>query len=953
LNASCATRAGAFVAVDFETTGLDPETDRIIELGAVRYREGSVVGSYHRLVNPGRPLPWRVAQLTGLSDATLEAQPGIREALPGFVEFIGQDRVIGHNLSFDLGFLVSEMRRAGMRPLDLGATGLDTLSLARALMPARPGHSLGTLVSELGLADGDERRHRALDDAAASGRLLLWLYAHAATYAPAVLRAARDWLAPAREQMRGLSDFVDEVLERPAAAARRPAATPGGSVPSPDLSLPCVARGGLASLLPELFEPGGLLSRVLAGFEPRPQQARMAQAIARVLGAGGTLAVEAGTGIGKSLAYLAPALAVAEGESEKVVVSTNTITLQDQLVERDLPLLSAALGRPVRFATLKGRPNYLCMRKWYEELGAALTADTAERLFVLRVLFWQATTETGDNAELNLMGEEDALWRLVSGDEGCWGSACPYSSRCYLTRARQRAEQADLVIANHALVCANLAAGGRLLPEHRRLIIDEAHHFEAVATDHLGLSVRRGELVALIGGASGRGFRAPRVLAAPGQQGWPSEAELSELAVASQRAQAAARTLFDGIAAAVGELRGPGDLESSSLQIPYREGMQGLPEGTFEVSRTAWEALGRLGRLLGAVAGRAPADAAAAAEVANLARAVSLQAAALDALGRADQKDWVYWLEDGPGGHALCGAPIDVGPILRERLWPELHSAALVSATLAVMERFDHTLGRLGLGGGSGDDRPGSLLLRSPFDYRRQALLCVPTDLPEPGAGGGEGDRSYVAAAAEYLADLLPAVGGRALALFTSYRMLRQVYAKVAAELAGRGLNVLAQGIDGGRTRLLRALRTEERVVVFGTSTFWEGIDVRGPQLSCLVIARLPFPRPDDPLVAARQDRLEREGQSSFAHYSLPQAVLRLKQGFGRLIRSGEDHGAVVILDGRLLRRQYGRVFLDSLPEATRYYGPSAQTIARVTSWLQGDGATGVRWVDDRRPSEV
>lgn len=952
---------GVFVVLDLETTGLDPETDRVVELAAVRHCGPVVLDTFEALVNPGVPLPPAVSRLTGLSDADLQGRPDIGRVLPGLLDFLGRDRLAGHNLRFDLAFLQAEAQRSGRSLPDWSREAIDTLTLARTLLPSRSSHSLAALAEELALPVGFGRRHRAAADAGATGQLLMWLRDQALSYPRPVLAAARDWLAPAREQMSGTWAFFEEVLDRSAAPGARPAVA--APPPQQARTQPAVGRGQLAGRLEEVFPAGGLLSGVMTEFEPRPQQAEMARAVAKALRDGGALAVEAGTGIGKTLAYLAAALATAEAESapEKVVISTKTVTLQDQMVERDLPLLAAALGRPVRHAVLKGRGHYLCLRRWQEELGTSLVADEPMRRFMLRLIFWEARTRTGDSSELNLTREEEGCWPLVASDEGCHGAQCEFGSRCYVTRARARADQADLVIVNHALLCANLGSGGRLLPEHRCLIIDEAHDFESVATDHLGLRCRAGELGALLGWAGGPGLRGPGLPSAPGAGGWPSAAELAELPVLLRRAQAAVRTFEAALGAGVQRLRGPADGDGASLEVAYRARMEGLPPGVYEATMAAAEAMDRLGAALASLAARAPDGDPAGAGWAGWGRSVGLAAAALGSLGRAERADWVYWLESGTGGPALGGAPIEVGPVLKERLWPGLHAMVLVSATLAVMGSFDHALGRLGL---SGDDdvqaAPAGLLLASPFDYRRQALLCIPSDLPEP-SGGGDGESAYAAATAAYLADLLPAVGGRALVLFTSHRMLRRVHGQVAAELAGRGLRLLAQGIDGGRSRLLRALRAEERVVVFGASTFWEGIDVRGPQLSCLVIARLPFPRPDDPLVAARQARLESQGQSSFAHYSLPQAVLRLKQGFGRLIRSADDHGAVVILDGRLLRRQYGRVFLRSLPPATRYAGASKDTIARVSAWLGGShgaepgpGRGGaVRWVDDRKPPEV
>jgi len=982
---------GTWVAIDVETTGLDPQVDRIIELGAVRFSGGAPVASFGSLVDPGRPLPAAVVSLTGLTDADLAGAPAIEQVLPSFATFVGQDPLVGHNLAFDLAFLEQAGRLGGPgRDHDSPGDGggpphcgtwvgrtdqpdLDTLLLARILLPGRPSYSLPALLVEAGFGRTDGEGHRAAVDALAAGRLVLWLTEQGLAYPEAAMAAAAGWLEPAAAQFPGLVAFLaglesvrPEVQSNPVTATRRSGAAGGGKQTSgaeatashPEGPVP---RGGVDELIDELFEANGRLATVIDDYERRPEQTEMSRAILRALGQGTHLAVEAGTGIGKSLAYLAPALAAAEATGERVLISTNTLTLQDQLTERDLPVLAAALGRPVNFAVLKGRANYLCRRKWHELLGASLTADPVERVLGLRLIFWGTRTPTGELSELGLTGQEEALRWLVSGDENCWGSHCPHAAGCFVNQARRRAEQSDLVIANHALVCTNLVAGGRLLPDFAHLILDEAHHFAGVATEHLGLVAGHGELAGLVAAAGGRGARGSgkslaALRAGSRQPDWPSPAALQDLNVQSQRVQADLRTFFRALGGALagGSVSGDGNLRAAGMtagappaEVRYGPRMTGLPPGALELGLAAAAGLEQLGKALGRLAEGAPSPGAGL-EIGGLAKTLAIQAAGLESLCRAEADGWVYWLEEAPQGPNLRGVPVDVAGALRTQLWSSLSSVILVSATLTVQERFEHILGQLGLA--VPDSEPAaSLLLHSPFDYRSQALLCVPTDLPLPGSVT---DQVFVEACAEFLADLLPAAGGRSLVLFTSHRALRLSYSLLAEELAAQGLDLYAQGVHGDRSRLLRALRSEERAVVFGSATFWEGIDVRGPQLSCLVIAKLPFPRPDEPVVAARQEKLTLEGKAAFAHYSLPQAVLRLRQGFGRLIRSGQDRGAVVILDARLLRRRYGEVFLRSLPRTSRCFAPGHQVTREVGDWLAGEAVasrSGVTWV---RPPE-
>lgn len=935
-----------YVCIDLETTGLDPARDQVIELGAVRFRGGAPLETFSALVNPGCSLPPVVSRLTGLRDEDLREQPVLSEVLPAFIRFLEDEPLVGHNIQFDLGFLT---RAAAGQGLPLADSGLDTLLLARALLPFEPTYALGPLSEALRKPDAP--RHRAAADALCSGLLFERLKDEATGYSRRVLLEAVRWLDPSREQMAAIYGFYRSALEQaggesgPGTERREPA---GQVAPlSPVGEATVIPRGKLTSSLPWAFGPDGLLAETVPGFEVRSEQADMCNAILGCMLGGGTLAVEAGTGVGKSLAYLLPAIAVAESREQKVVISTHTVTLQDQLAEKDLPMLSRALGRDVRFAVVKGRSNYLCLRKWEGFMGAALVPDQVERQFGLRILFWLERTRTADRAELNLTPDEDGCWELLSSGDDCWGRNCPHAARCHAEASRAAAARADVVIANHALVCADLATENRVLPAYEHLIVDEAQHFEDVATEHLGLSASRHELAALTGalGAGARGRARSR------RPGWPMPAGLDggmqagsaggQLRAAAGRALAAVDDFFIRLGGAWPEaIQGTEDVFPS--EIRYGPGMAGLPPESAGLGRVAAEALGALTREASSLAEGMPEGNDGAKELAGLARALSGCGAALDQLARADRSDWVYWIAQRHGQVHVRGVPIAVGGRLHEELWGKLRSRVLVSATLSVAGRFDHFLGRTGL---VGPQLPPAetVLLSSPFDYRRQVLMCVPDDLPLPGAGNDE--RDYAAATAEFLVKLLQATSGRALVLFTSHRLLRTVNRLIAGELAAAGLNLYAQGIDGGRNRLLRALREEERTVVFGTATFWEGIDVRGPQLSCLAITKLPFPRPDDPLVAARQEQLAREGRSPFDHYALPQAVLRLKQGFGRLIRSATDRGAVVILDGRLLHRRYGRTFAASLPPVTWYRGPETKVIERVSQWLDNPRPNGVRWV--------
>jgi ATP-dependent DNA helicase DinG len=602
------------------------------------------------------------------------------------------------------------------------------------------------------------------------------------------------------------------------------------------------------------FGHDGPLEAALPAFEPRPEQAALAEAVETALDQGEHLLAEAGTGTGKSLAYLVPALL----SGQRVVVSTATKALQEQLLAKDVPAAAAALGRVVRCAVLKGRQNYLCRKSLHGlELlagaGPALfrTADDAQEFERLRD--WVAATETGDRAELTFE-PSGTLWSELSvGGDRCLGRRCQFAATCFSERARVEAGEAELVIVNHALYLADVvirarAEGVGILPEHDAVVFDEAHRLEEAAAAWFGGRVSLGRL---------------RLLARD-----------AERACREQDAAPPLRALaeIDRLGALV-----LGELEPPSGRVRLTAGALAP---VLDAVLALVEALAELARALRSISDEADA----------VARRATLVADDLDACLTLDDPDRVSWAEPS----ALAWAPVDVSEILRAELWDRPITAVLVSATL------DRTLVRNRLG--IEDAR--ELAVPSPFDYREQALLYAPVGLPEPRSPGAY-DRL-----ADEVAALCGLSGGRALVLTTSYRSLDALVERVAPRLP---YPVLCQG-DAPRERLLERFRDELASVLFATATFWQGVDVSGESLSLVVIEKLPFAAPGDPLVEARCERIARDGGDWFSDYALPTAVLQLRQGFGRLVRSHRDRGVVAILDPRIRTRAYGRRFLAALP---------------------------------------
>ncbi len=607
----------------------------------------------------------------------------------------------------------------------------------------------------------------------------------------------------------------------------------------------------------------GAFARALEGFAPRASQQQMAAAVADAIADGEDLVVEAGTGTGKTFAYLVPALQA----GCRTVVSTGTRHLQDQLFHRDLPLVCEALGRRPRLALLKGRANYLCPHRLAVALGEGRPMARREQADLERIRDWAGRTREGDIAELGGIPEGSPLWpRVTSTTDNCLGSDCPAFGDCFVLKARRRAQEADLVVVNHHLLLADMALReegfGELLPGAELFIVDEAHQLAETATGFFGHGLSARQLNALARDA---------VL--------EHLAEAGDMAGISEAAQQLER--------AVAELRLA--LGESGQRLPWRQ-LAGRPQVRDALAATG-EALEALRAWLEAAAPRGRG-------LENCWQRAERAARVLKELDETPPEDFIVWLETFRRGFAVHFTPLEVGSLFQQHRAGQEASWVFTSATLAVGERFIHFCERLAL------DSPRTLRLESPFDYARNTLLWLPEGLPQPNEPG------YDAAALEIAREALAASGGRAFLLFTSHRALRH-----AAEVLREDCDypLLVQG-DAPRSELLARFRRAGNAVLLGTSSFWEGVDVRGEALSLVWIDRLPFASPGDPVLQAHIDRLRAAGGNPFMEFQVPNAVIALKQGVGRLIRDVTDRGVLVLCDPRLLGKPYGRVFRNSLP---------------------------------------
>jgi Rad3-related DNA helicase/DNA polymerase III epsilon subunit-like protein len=930
-----------YAALDLETTGLDPARDRVIEVGAVAFTPEQVTTTLERLVDPGRAVPETVLRLTGIRQEELRGAASPESALGELAEFLRGRQPVGHGARLDVDFLSA----AGLWDPDTEI--LDTLDVARILLPSAASHSLPLLATEMGF--NQPRPHRALDDADATRQLLLRLREEAASLDETLKESMLALVAPYGWS---IARFFADALTAPN--------------PETGLASDKVVESGRGervdappddpSLMTALLGPDGPLAGILPGYEHREPQLQMLLAVAQIQARGGTLVVEAGTGTGKSLAYLVPSIARAVRHGERIVVSTNTHTLQEQLMVKDLPGLRQWLPWDFKACLLKGRSNYVSLRRWRRTL-AEPCKDSDELKFKLKVLMWLHTTESGDRSELRLHGREEVLWAQIASDPlDCVGVHCTKED-CYVHRARAEAEASNLVVVNHALLLADAEVGGGLLPDFDHLVIDEAHHLEEAATRGLRQEVDGPGLRALLDRLGSTSPLAGEVGRSPGG-GTPSGllAELrrqphlgssdeafGDALPQSQVAGRRVREFFELAERWVGTRLGESERRDDSVRLtPALRENEDWPSVTVaaENAVTALVALdGALRRAVGGVrewlGGEEPDQGIRELEIIR-----GRLAAALGVLDEAMLKpdpNRVYWftLLARTENLVLRAAPINVGSLLHDRVYAERRSTVFTSATLAVGGTFDYFRSRVGL-----SSEVEELILPSPFDFLHQALVCLPTDFPPPE------HELFDQQVEEVIASVAGRVGGRTLVLFTSHRQLRDVHAALKHRVDLDEVLILGQGIDGQRRQVLKSFEEAERPLLLGTASFWEGIDVPGERLSCVIMVRLPFPVPTEPVYAARAEQV----RDAFSQLALPQAALRLKQGFGRLIRRSTDRGAVVILDNRILGRDYGKAFLDVLPPASRFVGPAAEISQRVGDWLAAPLAEGVGPGEKPRP---
>lgn len=911
-----------YCAVDFETTGFDPERDRVIEVGAVKVRDGREVGRIDSLIDPGRSIPAFVRQLTGIDEDAVSGQPSMEEYFGELSGFLGDSTVIAYS-RLEQGFLGATYEKIGKGRFRNDY--IDVMDLAIMLLPSLRGHRQADLASLWGLESG--RQHRALDDAltlvSAFEVLLNGLY----NVPLPVLKAVAD-CAPEGE--RGLGGLLKRVKGersggRPIESLRldRMAARDGTWEKSPPL------EGGTSPVpvtreeVRRFFREDGPLARQFGDYEERDEQLQMAELVRECFEEHKILLVEAGTGTGKSLAYLCPAVLRSRATQSPVVVSTRTLNLQDQLSTRDLPLLERAMGEgSFRFSVLKGYRNYLCLRKLQGLVGGRRRLAERQLGILGMLLNWISENETGDVSLLNvshLRGLDDLV---LANHRECPGPRCPFarSGDCFYRRALYRAKRSNIVVVNHSLLLS-----GVNLP-YRTAVVDEAHTLEDVATDQYTVEFSYRDtwrfLDSLFSPAGGSGFLSDYRSGVEGCLKTGGEDAVFHQVEEAQEAVEICMEELERVFISLSEFHRGTHRKSDDLRFG-----RGLTD-SMEYTRLEHEAdklsaaldrlVMRLERLKAESVERGD-------ESDNLeyltvdlegkaVRAAELSTA-LELFFDGTGEELVRWATvagpDNVERQCLRVSPIDVAEYLAEFLYDRLDALVMTSATLAVKDDFEFFNSRVGLGVAYGRE-PEEVILDSSFDFRRQMQLLIMHDMPDPTSG------EYVENMAGVLEQVITAAGGGVLVLFTNKRLMLDTYEKMVESLRNQGHNLLCQQPGYSRRRLAEEFVEDESASLFGTTSFWEGVDARGTTLRLVVITRIPFESPGRPVFEARSEKVKLEGGSDFMDLSLPLAALKLKQGVGRLIRTRRDRGQVLILDSRINTMRYGPILLRALPDGIR-----------------------------------
>ncbi|WP_199241756.1 helicase C-terminal domain-containing protein [Desulfosporosinus sp. Sb-LF] len=916
------------VVFDVETTGLEGEQDEIVEFAALRIHDGEIQESCHFLIRPNQRITSKIIALTGIQEKDFNGSSPLCEHRQEILDFFKDSVLVGHQTSFALSNLERKLNVRFEQPL------WDTSEFSRIFFPTAHQYQLAYLAEKLSLspldASGLQRSEMNV--------LLIWKILECCK--KKVLEFDLSFFDQAQSFLEGWAGrgFIDELhKEITRLFPDRPIRTALVLAP---IQEGLFANGQTSSVrIPDTidwvvnsFSPGGILEQSLPGYESRSGQVKMAKLIAEALTSSQHVVVEAGTGTGKSFAYLIPSIWSAKNTGQKVVVATHTIPLQEQLLKKDIPILETVLPFQFRASVLKGKGNYCCLKKWQACLvNPREISGMDQNLAILSILVWLRETQAGDIQELSNVPGLKQIWSSLGADnETCFPGRCSEAGVCFLLRARKKAEEADVLIVNHSLLFSDLKTDYNVLPEYHQLVIDEAHQIYQTALQHLGsdLSLESIErIVDNIGRPTGPNFygtvkqRLGSLTHLVPSVPWDVFTKrLEGIPDSCPTILEQAEELFELLSMLLGTERTFRFVESHTTK-PWWEGLNVQIEnlvGRIKSLVTILESLGSI--LIGE-------DADEAEELryilAGHQRELNALVETLTQVINPHNPKQVTWLEQSSRLY-LKTSPIEVSDILEEKIFSRLDAVVLTSATLSISDSFEHFLNDIGL-----PQETITARVDSPFDYERQMRFFV----VKKGTNSLNSDEEKALELSEFIAEVAERMNGRTMVLFTAHKLLRETYVSLGSKLARIGIETLAQGVHGERSTLLEAFKRNPKSVLLGANSFWEGIDIPGETLSCVILIKLPFWPPTLPLIEARSEFLKSQGRNPFQELLLPEAVIRFKQGFGRLIRSKGDRGVVILLDDRIIQKYYGRFFLNSLPIRTHMRGENNLILRKLEEW--------------------
>jgi len=898
-----------FVAFDLETTGLT-DTDKIIEFGAARVEENEIKETFQTLINPDTFIPLDILLLTGINEEEIKKAPHIDDVKEKILNFIGPHPLIAHNAPFDISFLKREVSDSLENPL------FDTLKLSRILLPFIMNHKLGTLYTFF--EKEESNLHRALDDAISTAKVFLGLLKLIDKLPLLTLEKILSIVEKTKND--SLILFKSAFNNALSGRGESDLAYLSHSFNIPSNVYESNAKNKVTSFPPTEESVEQILSKevtiniAVTKYEKRAEQIALAKKIMKAFLSNEILISEAGTGTGKTFAYLIPSMLWSNFSRERIIISTYTKNLEEQLFHKDIINISKGLNIKFKAVLIKGRNNYICLKKWetiFSENFISLNKNEKESL--LNLIIWEGLTKTGDISENSSFWLHNnlSLWSKLSCDAmDCEMNKCSYYQECYLTKVRKECQEADIVVINHSLLFSDLIREQKILGEYSKLIIDEAHNLERAATDFLGTTVTSYQIKNLLDRlyktARGLLVKIRNVLTFLGKKN--KSITMDEVAKSIDSVEES-REIWDEISQSINE-----EVEKSEyigkLRLKEEDSLiqeiESLRERFYSNLKNVNNFLKKFIKIFDDVE-KTKIWKETVEEVKQVYRESEEIAENFYNILSCKDKNGCFWAEssDESKSTKLISAPIVVADILREKLFDNLETAILVSATILVENSFDYFKGKIGL---SEIENVREFATGSYFDFKNQVLAILPSFISEPKKN------EFFLDVVDVLRKVTLTIRRGTLILFTSYKLLNRVYEQLVETLHQNNILLLAQGRSGSKNVITKEFKEIKNSVLLGTYSFWEGFDVPGEALEVLVITKLPFSSPKEPIIEARTEHIESRGLNPFEKLHVPEAVIKLRQGFGRLIRTKEDRGIILILDTRLIKRNYGKRFLNSLP---------------------------------------